>query len=329
MRSLTEDELSSSFELPEFVKWEDRFAVEIVPIQLFRSVLDSVIHRISPQTSDPAKKRRFESVPDDSVVAPDGVWLSDLNLWLPGSWAEAQITDKAVKSDDAEVDCRPWHRRISLLFPCSTAHLKTIESFLTRRWRRNVIRSFFDFMTFHHGPGWRLAASSKRPFSFSSESPELKRLKSGHGTRGETKVSDKGGVAAAPRGDFLDRVPIIGRNFDHGMRCIGQILLSYWWEWTNGSSPMFWRWNRKEQIAAVRDGMPIYVSSPLPRSHRKTKVPRFDSESRPLVAAKIDSMISKSYLEVGKVKTFLHYFAVAKGDSDIRVVFDSTSCGLN
>ncbi len=30
-------------------------------------------------------------------------------------------------------------------------------------------------------------------------------------------------------------------------------------------------------------------------------------------------MINKSYLEVGRVQTVLHYFAVPKGDSDIRV----------
>ena len=29
------------------------------------------------------------------------------------------------------------------------------------------------------------------------------------------------------------------------------------------------------------------------------------------------------------MKTSLHYFAVAKGECDIRVVFDGTSCGLN
>ena len=40
-------------------------------------------------------------------------------------------------------------------------------------------------------------------------------------------------------------------------------------------------------------------------------------------------MVSKSYLEPGFVRTSLHYFAVPKGDADIRVVFDGTSCGLN
>ena len=41
-------------------------------------------------------------------------------------------------------------------------------------------------------------------------------------------------------------------------------------------------------------------------------------------------MLCKRYLCANEhVRTGLHYFAVPKGDTDIRVVFDSTSSGLN
>ena len=114
-----------------------------------------------------------------------------------------------------------------------------------------------------------------------------------------------------------------------GLVVLGQILKSTWWEWTSGSAPVFWRWNGLEQILAARDGMSIFVQSTLPRSRKGIKLPRFDVETRKMVADKIATMVSKSYLEPGMVKTSLHYFAVAKGESDIRVVFDGTSCGLN
>ena len=84
-----------------------------------------------------------------------------------------------------------------------------------------------------------------------------------------------------------------------------------------------------EQIEAARDGMYIFVRSALPRVHQGAKPPRFEPITRKLVAAKIEAMVKKSYLEEGLVKTSLHYFAVPKGDNDIRVVFDGTSCGLN
>ena len=111
---------------------------------------------------------------------------------------------------------------------------------------------------------------------------------------------------------------------------LGQVLGSAWWEWTSGSAPLFWRWNGKEQINAARDGMKVFVQSSLPaRSQRDVKRPRFDSNTRRMVSAKVETMVAKSYLEVGLVRTSLHYFAVPKGENDIRVVFDGTSCGLN
>ena len=48
-----------------------------------------------------------------------------------------------------------------------------------------------------------------------------------------------------------------------------------------------------------------------------------------MVGSKIHTMIQKSYLEVGHVQSHLHYFAVPKGDTDVRIVFDGTSSGLN
>ena len=75
--------------------------------------------------------------------------------------------------------------------------------------------------------------------------------------------------------------------------------------------------------------MHIFVNSALPRSRKGVKPPRFDVETRKLVSSNIGTMVSKSYLKPGFLRTSLHYFAVPKGDDDIRVVFDGTSCGLN
>lgn len=80
---------------------------------------------------------------------------------------------------------------------------------------------------------------------------------------------------------------------------------------------------------SARDGMHTFVKSALPRSRKGVKLPRFDVETCKLVSSEIETMISKSYVEPGFVRTSLHYFAVPIGDNDIRVVFDGTSCGLN
>jgi hypothetical protein len=70
------------------------------------------------------------------------------------------------------------------------------------------------------------------------------------------------------------------------------------------------------------------LSNGLPRG-RRLKPLNLDADQKHLVAAKLESMVLKSYLEPGFVSNALHFFAVPKGDSDIRVVFDGTSSGLN
>lgn len=62
---------------------------------------------------------------------------------------------------------------------------------------------------------------------------------------------------------------------------------------------------------------------------KKGKAIRFEPLIKPLVTGKLQTMLDKSYLEQGSVSSLLHYFAVPKGDSDIRVVYDGTFSGLN
>ena len=75
--------------------------------------------------------------------------------------------------------------------------------------------------------------------------------------------------------------------------------------------------------------MEIFVATELPHALARIKSPRFTPEERTLVAVKLDGMLQRSYLEEGFVRSKVHYFAVPKGDDDIRVVFDGTSSGLN
>ena len=74
--------------------------------------------------------------------------------------------------------------------------------------------------------------------------------------------------------------------------------------------------------------MEIFIQSSLPRGRRVKEI-KLDAAKRLLVAEKIGGMLARSYLEPGFVTNALHYFAVPKGETDIRVVFDGTSSGLN
>ena len=336
IRQLTDEELALCFELPMFVEWNDRFLRDIVPIQMFRSVIDVVVSRIHPQI--PEVKRSHRSITANPIIVdpPDATWLEAVGKWMPGSWSDAVISHKAVKSDAAPIDLKTWRRRIQLLFPCSDDTIEILERFAAHCWRRLLCRSFIKFVKSRHRQGlWLIApASSKRCAVAESSGLPSKRIKLLDD--GPTEPSIRG---VAGKNDPESSLGVAGKNdpvssllvtdLRKGLAVVGQSLRSTWWEWTSGSSPYFWRWNGPEQISAARDGMQIFILSPMSRSRKTVSLPRFDDDTRPIVASKIQSMISKSYLEVGVVRSHLHYFAVPKGDSDVRVVFDGTSCGLN
>lgn len=44
---------------------------------------------------------------------------------------------------------------------------------------------------------------------------------------------------------------------------------------------------------------------------------------------KIAKVSKCGYIDAGKVKRFTHYFYIPKGNTDIRIVYDVTSLGLN
>ena len=74
--------------------------------------------------------------------------------------------------------------------------------------------------------------------------------------------------------------------------------------------------------------MQIYVSGSLPQGRRRKSL-KLTDDQREVVAKKIDGMVNRRYLTEGHVTSSLHYFAVPKGTTDVRIVYDGTSCGLN
>ena len=201
--------------------------------------------------------------------------------------------------------------RISIIFPCCLATFARLTRFGMRRWRHNVIRSFFAYLRWQYGNNWAQSLSPKR-----------ERESNGSGV-----ASDEVSASGGDWGDRLRRRELI-EDLTKGLHVLGQVIQSTWWEWSSGSSLLFWRWNGTEQIKAARDGMRIYVSGPLPQAKR-LKPLRLPADQLALVGSKIDGMIARQYLSVGPVKSCLHFFAVPKGPTDVRIVYDGTSCGLN
>jgi hypothetical protein len=117
------------------------------------------------------------------------------------------------------------------------------------------------------------------------------------------------------------------KDMEVGRECLYHASGADWWEWRAGSTLFFWRWPRPLQEVA-RDGHPVWWTKPPPTN----MCPQF-FEKDPIIRAKVTEKLEnvrfKRYLIPGEVKNLTHYFAVPKGDSDIRIVYDATKSGLN
>jgi hypothetical protein len=101
-----------------------------------------------------------------------------------------------------------------------------------------------------------------------------------------------------------------------------------WFEWSKGSAPLFWNWGPEYQ-REVRDGQPHFMmgtpGEPYLRKQSKAK----DPLKHELMRKKVVEVRRRGYIKPGEVTSGTHYFCVDKGETDIRMVYNGTSCGLN
>ena len=116
-------------------------------------------------------------------------------------------------------------------------------------------------------------------------------------------------------------------DYAAGVEALNRVGKSSFWNWDDGSSILFWRWP-KEIRKECRDGCSIYIKGPLPRFTKKQRMPPSPDDAAK-VAAKLKTVRDKRYISEGLVKSLTSFFAVPKGDTDIRIVYDLSACGLN
>ena len=109
--------------------------------------------------------------------------------------------------------------------------------------------------------------------------------------------------------------------------CLRRVGNASFWDWTDGTRLMFWRWPAPLR-AWARDGLPVFRSGELPR-YRTCQPPTVDAHTKSEVTAKLSKFVSRGCISPGPVTSLISYFGVPKGVSDIRLVFDGTKSGLN
>ena len=109
--------------------------------------------------------------------------------------------------------------------------------------------------------------------------------------------------------------------------CLRRASQASWWGWDGGSRPFFWRWPEDYQ-EKVRDGIKVWLTAHLEPWKRRQRKP-VDDKTFGLIRAKLDVIREKGYVDQGLVESLMSFFEVAKGDDDVRMVYDGTASGLN
>ena len=323
-RSLTPLELGAAFDLPLWIMqindsfdwWiqhvlSPRFTPVKIPGQVLTTALPFLepvlIHHLStagtkhggpPSPLRPAKRGRWLSaLAEHTQNGVLGTHIPSLPAFLPhAAWLDdSKISDIAVKSDDAVAPFWIWNGRIRGLFPwISDRALAGFRLLGLRWWRRRLYRSFIAYLRLRFGQAW----------------PSL--------------VSDS--TLQGGDSDFsLHSAPLVRAA---GCQVLSQLLASTWWDWDEGSSLIFWRWNGLDQQNEAWFGTPIHVTGALPSYHRKQRPPSDNMLAQ--VGAKLSTVLNRGYFDLNApIASMSDYFAVPKGDSDIRMVYNGTSCGLN
>ena len=229
---------------------------------------------------------------------------------------EKDRTAKATKSDDAAVPEYLWDDRLLEKLGVEktvsrVAALNVFRVLFVRWWKRRVTTSFLKWWLPRRLDGQngvvavRLVVFDASSLSYRWTAKGRKQYKAMRNSR-----------RALDRELAEDAWDAIRRSAD-----------STWWEWSEGSFPFFWRWPEWYQTQ-IRVGGTPWLSAGVP----KCAIPqRKESDEKIFngIRNKLLIPILRRYLEEGLVHSLTSFFAVPKGEDDIRMVYDGTRSGLN
>ena len=252
---------------------------------------------------------------------------------------------KAVKSDDAQVDSAQWdlwcvnHFDLTgVTIPakvcvpgtyCSERHgrlFSAMRNWMHRLYRRRVVRGLLKYLNEKYDGSKRLIREEvefvledrvvKRQYLVSAWTK--RRVKSKKPSRKRKQRRSK----ATPVNDDLSK------DLNAGLDCVERTARSDWWNWSDGSRILFWRWPKRYQVS-VRDGTPLFIHPNLLPNYWKRQSWPSDQDQRSKLKAKVNVPLRRRYITRGYVKSLTGFFAVPKGEDDIRIVYDASACGLN
>jgi hypothetical protein len=92
-------------------------------------------------------------------------------------------------------------------------------------------------------------------------------------------------------------------------------------------APFFWRWS-EDYCQHIRDGIPLLYRGYPPR-HFASQQKEKDPEVRNKVGTKLMTVFASQYVVYGLILSLTSFLSVPRGDTDIRMVYNDTSSGMN
>ena len=117
------------------------------------------------------------------------------------------------------------------------------------------------------------------------------------------------------------------KDLDSAQDAIRRYADSTWWDWSEGSTLHFWKWHPEYQ-KATRDGTKMMLTDRF-EPYMKIQVWSDDPNHLKKMRDKLLKVVDRGHISGGPITSLTGFFAVPKGESDIRMVYDATKCGLN
>ena len=283
----------------------------IVPVQILDSCLRTLVYKDENLTC-PLKSKL--TVAENPLRTSS--FLPGLQVDLPHTWIdESTVTAKAAKSDTAAAPSHLWDQRITLVLPRAAKLIPLLRVSLLQWQRRGLLSEFRCFMKKRYGGKWpQVLLQARQSWLRDSE---------------EYTGGDIDGFGSPAGGDLT--IQTLLKDAEAGCSVLTSFCNSSWWTWDAGSTLVFWRWH-SSCLTVARDGMSPFITGPFPRNmRRRARTPPTDKF--PLVLDKIKTVVDRgyivSYANPSAVQSRVDYFDVPKGPTDVRMVYNGTSCGLN
>ena len=205
---------------------------------------------------------------------------------------ESKEFARAVKSDDAEIPIHLWNDRVRAPGVSKERRDKALVGLRKlglRRFRKVLLRDCSDYLASAYGAGW---------------ARQLRRKRGGERTE-------------------------LARDQDAITSMLWHSTHTNWFEFKAGSRLVHFRFPARYRKEA-RDGVKVFFELPGPSTWKKQPSIE-DMTIRARTKEKIAKVLKRRYLlpSDSLVKSNIKYFAVPKGDDDIRMVYDATANKLN